>query len=66
MPEQQPTTETVTLASAGSIPGIPGQHGPGTYLVDWLKRTATPVVGSIIDRVEQPVHPEPVTSEQVQ
>lgn len=60
MQEQQPSTETVTLATAGPIPGIPGTHGPGTYLVNWLERTITPVVNAVenaIQHVEEMEHP---------
>lgn len=39
MQEQLPTAEVITLPSGGSIAGLPGSHGPGTYLVDWLERT---------------------------
>lgn len=38
--------EETTLHSPGPIPGIPGDHGPGTYLVNWQERTATPVFPS--------------------
>lgn len=34
-----PDHELIHLPSAGSIPGIPGHHGPGVYLVNWAKRT---------------------------
>lgn len=34
--------ETITLYSAGSLPGIPGDHAPGTYLVDYEARTIRP------------------------
>lgn len=34
--------ETITLASAGPIAGIPGgDFGPGTYIIDWDARTVT-------------------------
>lgn len=26
------------LHSPGGIPGIPGSHGPGTYMIDWQER----------------------------
>ena len=31
--------QEITLHSAGSLPGIPGSHAPGTYLVDYEART---------------------------
>jgi len=43
MPDDTPATETITLTSPGAIPGIPGWHGPGSYIVDWEARTITPV-----------------------
>src|SRR5690242_15759639 len=27
------------LPHTGSLPGIPGSHGPGTYVIDWQTRT---------------------------
>lgn len=36
MPDDQ---EIIHLPSAGSIPGIPGSHGPGAYVVNWGERT---------------------------
>lgn len=50
-PNEKPTTEIVQLHTAGSVPGIPGSHGPGRYLVNWLTREITPIV----DEVEQVV-----------
>lgn len=38
------TLERITLHSPGPIPGIPGEHAPGTYYVDWQERTITPVI----------------------
>lgn len=56
MPEEaKPTTQTVSLPSGGSIPGIPGEHGPGTYLIDWINRT--------IERIENALRPEPISTE---
>lgn len=60
MQEQQPTTETITLHSPGSIPGIGGEHGPGRYIVDWLTRTITPIVQAVeaeIVHIEEAIHP---------
>ncbi len=37
MPEQR--YEQVILPSSGSVAGIPGHHGPGSYMVDWQERT---------------------------
>lgn len=46
--------EIITLHSTGSIPGIGGgDRAPGTYLVDWDARTATPV-----DEVAEAVQPD--------
>jgi|SRR5580765_3562831 len=55
--QEQPTTETVTLHSGGAVPGIPGEHGPGTYLINWLERTITPVVRAIEAEIAQAIHP---------
>ncbi len=27
------------LPHTGSLPGIPGSHGPGTFVIDWQERT---------------------------
>lgn len=40
-------TEEITLPSPGPIPGIPGHHAPGRYLVNWLTREITPIVDAI-------------------
>ena len=37
-------SEIITLPALGSLPGIPGEHAPGVYEVDWEARTLTPVV----------------------
>lgn len=58
--EEKPTTETVALPTGGSIPGIPGDHGPGSYIIDWLARTITPVVQAVeaeIAHIEDVIHP---------
>ena len=34
-----PDQEIIHLPSAGSIPGFPGLHGPGRYLIDKVERT---------------------------
>lgn len=34
--------EEVYLPSSGYIPGLPGNHGPGWYLVDYVERTIRP------------------------
>src|SRR5690349_14629923 len=31
--------DIIHLPSAGSIPGIPGSHGPGAYVINWAERT---------------------------
>lgn len=38
---------TVVLPTGGSIPGIPGTHAPGRYIIDWVERTLTPVVDAV-------------------
>jgi len=48
-------SEVIALHALGSIPGIPGEHAPGVYEVDWETRTLTPVVPP----VPAPVAPEP-------
>lgn len=56
----------IYLPVGGAVPGIPGDHGPGTYLVDWTERTITPVnvnVQPSAPPTEQPVEDAP-TSEQ--
>jgi hypothetical protein len=35
--------ERINLPSGGAIPGIPGEHAPGLYDVDYDARTITPV-----------------------
>lgn len=34
--------EPVYLESSGNIPGLPGNHGPGWYLIDYEERTIRP------------------------
>lgn len=60
MPEEAKPTEYVTLPTGGSIPGIPGQHGPGRYVIDWIERTLTPVVDAIEAEVAHVEAPAPV------
>ena len=38
--------ELITLFGTGSIPGIPGSHGAGTYEVDYEARTLVPFVAA--------------------
>lgn len=52
MPDETPTTEEVTLPTGGSLPGIPGTHGPGRYLIDWAARTIRRVEEAIEHLVE--------------
>lgn len=73
MPDEKPTTDTITLPVGGAIAGIPGSHhAPGTYLVDWLKREITPVVQVVEEEVARvkkkvaPVEDAPSTSEQTE
>jgi len=42
--DNAPRQEEVILFSAGAIPGIPGEHAAGQYLVDWGTRTITPIL----------------------
>jgi hypothetical protein len=39
MVKEHSVSEIIHLPSAGCLPGIPGQHGAGVYVVDWLERT---------------------------
>lgn len=39
MPEER--YERTTLHSPGSVPGIPGTHGPGPVVIDWEERRIT-------------------------
>ena len=41
--------ELITLFGTGSIPGIPGSHGAGTYEVDYEARTLVPFVAAPAD-----------------
>jgi hypothetical protein len=34
--------ELLYLTSPGSLPGLPGEHGAGSYLVDYAARTIRP------------------------
>lgn len=50
-----PDKEIISLPSGGSIPGIPGSHGPGTYEVDWAARTVRRVVDGVpVDEAQEP------------
>ena len=44
-------SEIITLYAFGAIPGIPGEHAPGVYEVDWEQRTLTPVVAPQLELV---------------
>ena len=33
--------EDVIIHSPGAIAGVPGDHAPGMYLIDWEERTVT-------------------------
>jgi len=68
--------EELVLHSPGAIPGIPGEHGPGVYLVDYDERTIKPKEASaapateVLDQkqeaapeeAQQPIVAEPVSS----
>lgn len=58
-----PDTEEITLHTAGSIPGIPGSHGPGRYLVDWIERTITRIEEAITGEPDTPSDPEPAPAD---
>ena len=49
-----PETEEY-LVSSGSIPGLPGNHGPGWYLIDYEERTIRP---KPIEQGVSPTRPE--------
>lgn len=56
-PEPDTRYESLTLYSVGSIPGIPGEHAPGNYVVDWQERTIRPAPDETSEEA-------PTTSEQ--
>lgn len=43
------TEEEVYLPSSGNIPGLPGNHGPGWYLIDYENRTIRPKPIEVVD-----------------
>ncbi len=45
--------EQITLVTPGSLPGIPGYHAPGTYLVDYTERTLRTLENAPIDELAQ-------------
>lgn len=59
LPELPPGTELVTLHSAGSIPGIPGEHGVGRYLVHLGERT----IKRVEDWLEELARKKPAETE---
>lgn len=59
MSEEKPTQEIITLHSGGPIAGIPGGHvGPGTYVVDWVARTITPLAPVVDVQIQPPPESE--------
>lgn len=56
--QEKSSLEEVTLHSAGAIPGIPGSHGPGRYLVNWLERTISPIVEAVEKEIAKESQPE--------
>lgn len=52
--EEDKRFEQITLHTPGPIPGIPGDHAPGVYKIDWQERTITPVYAT------QPLVEEPL------
>lgn len=61
---QQP--QTIHLVSPGSIPGIPGDHAPGDYIVDYVARTITPVHPPTTGLDAQPAETETETQLQAE
>jgi hypothetical protein len=47
----------ITLPTGGSLPGIPGDHAPGSYLVDYDLRTIRPV--PLVEDTSGPTEPLP-------
>jgi hypothetical protein len=45
------------LASSGNIPGLPGNHGPGWYLIDYEERTIRPKPIEVVDTPPAPEVP---------
>lgn len=64
--ESQPAEETIILHSPGPIPGIPGDHGPGTYLVNWQDRTITPIQSPETASAETAIPPSQVATPTVE
>lgn len=56
--QERSPIEEIVLHSAGSIPGIPGSHGPGRYLVNWLERTISPIVDAVEKEIAKETQPE--------
>lgn len=54
LPQLPPDTELVTLHSAGGIPGVPGTHGVGQYLVHLGERTIKRVEDWLAELAEKP------------
>lgn len=59
--------ELTFLPSAGAIPGIPGEHAAGMYLIDWEARTIRPAQldtpSEPVQLAEEPASPQPLASE---
>lgn len=49
--------EQIILPSRGCLPGIPGEHAPGIYLVDYDARTMR-----VDDTATQQAAPNPTTT----
>lgn len=66
---EDPNIQHVTLPTGGSIPGIPGTHGAGSYIINWLERSIVPVVDAVETTVEhvveEAIHPESTETETV-
>ena len=60
MAEQEPSQwdiegeQEITLAPGEGLPGFPGGHGPGVYLVDFKNRTIRPKPVEIRNRQKKP------------
>jgi hypothetical protein len=49
--------QPITLPTGGGLPGIPGDHAPGNYLVDYVERTIRPA--PLVEDTSGPTQPLP-------
>jgi hypothetical protein len=47
--------EIISFFASGSLPGIPGEHAPGTYLVDYAARTIRPAQDATSEEIPEEV-----------